>query len=182
MVFKMSSPPRDALLSSAELCHVYLNCFTALGGAKQTGEWKSPLLKINTGEKLRSEERRCHTCSHKETKLLSQSMSRVLLPAGNMSGQTLVKLFVFLQACTLHVRSGGWVALHSVRLQSPALPGSPCAGMLHVGLPLPTLPVTVKSWIYMIRDHSIVFTSHKPSGARMQLLGSCNEATFRELL
>lgn len=78
--------------------------------------------------------------------LLSQSTSRVLSLAGNVSGQTLVKLFVFLQACTLHVRSGGgWAALHSVMLQNPALPGRCCAGMLHVGLPLPSLPVTVKS-------------------------------------
>jgi len=34
----------------------------------------------------------------------------------------------------------------------------------------------------MIRDHSIVFISHKPSGARMQLLGSYSEVTFRALL
>lgn len=33
-------------------------------------------------------------------------MSKVLLPAGSVSEQTLVKLFVFLQVCTLHVRSG----------------------------------------------------------------------------
>lgn len=34
----------------------------------------------------------------------------------------------------------------------------------------------------MIWDHSIAFISHKPSGARMQLLRSYNEATFRTLL
>lgn len=51
-VFEMSSLPEDALaLGYLRLCHVYLNCFTAPGQAKQTGEWKSPLLKINTAKK-----------------------------------------------------------------------------------------------------------------------------------
>lgn len=32
-------------------------------------------------------------------------MSKVLLPAGDVSEQTLIKLFVSLQTCILHVRS-----------------------------------------------------------------------------
>lgn len=52
--------------------------------------------------------------------------------------------------------------------------------MLHTGSPLTAC--TVKWWIYITPDHSIVFISHKPSGARMQLLGPYNETTFRALL
>lgn len=38
-VSEMSSLPEDALaLGYLRLCHVYLNCFTAPGRAKQTGE------------------------------------------------------------------------------------------------------------------------------------------------
>lgn len=89
-------------LGSLSLCHVYLKCFIVSGGAKQTGEWKLPLLKINTGEKLRSEGGQGHTWSLKEAKLHSQSMSKVFLPTGDVSEQALLKLFGF---CTLHVRS-----------------------------------------------------------------------------
>lgn len=78
-----------------------------------------------------------------EAKLHSQSMSKALLPAGDVLEQTLVKLFVFLQSCALGVRSGEEAGLCRAQRNAAGTPRSrvdASALILHTGSPPHTSP------------------------------------------